>query len=541
MSASDLEKCKKKIEKEIEAQIEYTCFVELPDGTLCEQGYDGKEVYFICYDPNTGEITRKEKIEYGDKIYLPIWNDHVEKGLVFLPSWPEEYGSDKELTNEIRNFLDKWHEELDRFERELDVYYCLMTWIYRDILTVVPYRRKLGRWGKGKTCWGETLGAICYRGFVLAGCDTEAAIRRNFDLWKGTAIIDEADFSNSSLYSIIIKILNIGWSRLFGWYQKADENDPKKVIISDVFGPKLLMTRKPFQDVALESRCQTSIARENVGKIPLFRSKKFFEEALKIRNKLLMWRFRNYHRLKQRINEVLEDPDITKIVTGEELPDIRSRIKQIILPLLIIVEDEDLKKQIIDFARRFQEELRSIDPDEEFKDRVETALKELLQSAADVDASQASHASHSIYARPYHFVKKVRLKDISLRVEPELNDPHKISGVSKRVWRVLKEEYGDHVFKSTGGHTHETFVYFTDWLLERLQVEDEPDTYNMTRTTRMTRKGEICSACRRLKWPYVMAEDGKPYCMECYKRIFGGESRDVEMGEMSDKGESNVG
>ena len=87
-------------------------------------------------------------------------------------------------------------------------------------------------------------------------------------------------------------------------------------------------------------------------------------------------------------------------------------------------------------------------------------------------------------------MKKVRLKDISLRVEPELNDSWQISGLLKRFWRILKEEYGDHVFKSTEGYAHETFVYFTDWLLERLQIEDKSDTYNMTRTTRMTGSGE---------------------------------------------------
>ncbi len=93
--------------------------------------------------------------------------------------------------------------------------YTGLTYLYEP-LPKIPYRRRLGGWGRGKSAFVEAAGVVAYRGMILAGYDTTAAIRNMFDFWRGTAIIDEADWVNSDLYSSIVKILNIGFSNLTG-------------------------------------------------------------------------------------------------------------------------------------------------------------------------------------------------------------------------------------------------------------------------------------------------------------------------------------
>jgi hypothetical protein len=43
------------------------------------------------------------------------------------------------------------------------------------------------------------------------------------------ALIDEADFGDSSFYAFIIRILNIGYDHKTGGYHRSDDNDPARI------------------------------------------------------------------------------------------------------------------------------------------------------------------------------------------------------------------------------------------------------------------------------------------------------------------------
>ena len=354
----------------------FTPSILLDDGRIAEEGYDGKDVHYIIYNPETQEITKENLIETENKVYLPIINEDVENGLVKLPSEAAEYSSNTELDEEIKAYLNHWHEQLDPVQRQLDVYYVKESYI-KDLLPQIGYRRNLAAFGYGKSTFLEVLGSICYRPFNVAGCSTEAAIRRTFHLWQGTAIIDEADFKDASLYATIVKILNIGFDRKTGYYKCCDENDPTKLLSFCVYGPKVIATRERYRDTALESRCLTFIGRQNINRLPLFRMARFQSEAQEIRNKLLMWRFRNYYKLKEKL-AILEEIDAEEKIYGEVI-DVRSRVKQIVMPLLLIAEMEEDRKRIIDFAHAFDANLQNLDEEREWQDQINVAIHKLFE------------------------------------------------------------------------------------------------------------------------------------------------------------------
>jgi len=423
------------------AKIVYTPFVELSDGRLAEECYDPEadEVYYAVYNPETGQVEKVGEV-YDEKrgtVYRPVYTEELPARQVLLPSWPEEYGSDEELDREIEAHLDRWHEQLDRTERLLDIAYVKLTYIH-DLLPAVPYRRILGPWGRGKTAYIETIGYVCYRPMLLAGCDTEAAIRKTFDVWRGTAIIDEADFKNSTLYATIIKILCIGDRRSTGWYKKCDKDDPEKLIMSCVYGPKILATRARFQDTALESRCLTFIARECVGKVPLFRAENFMRESLKLRNKLLMWRFRNYRRVKEAIKRI-EGTEIFEEVYGEKAEGLHPRIKQVFLPLALIAPEH--RKEFYERAVEAYLTLQSLDEDEQLERQVFEAIAEIASEVSQLRLG-GEHGELGEHPVRTEGVLRIPLSDLSRRLVGEDADRGEVTGMSKRVKRILTDRFG---------------------------------------------------------------------------------------------------
>jgi hypothetical protein len=110
--------------------------------------------------------------------------------------------------------------------------------------------RALGDYGTGKTRFIQTIGALCYRPMFVSGATTVSPVFRLLDAFRGTLVIDEADFNNSDAENEIIKILNVGYYR--GGVVLRSEKDPDSDVyfpsVNEVYGPKILATRKPFQD-----------------------------------------------------------------------------------------------------------------------------------------------------------------------------------------------------------------------------------------------------------------------------------------------------
>jgi hypothetical protein len=193
-----------------------------------------------------------------------------------------------------------------------------------------------------------TVGSLCYKPIFASGASTVSPLFRILDAFRGTLVMDESDFRLSDERAEIIKILNNGKAR--GFPVLRSEATPTKEYnprAFHVFGPKIIASRGLFTDRALESRCITEeMGRERPRQeIPLNLPGQFDIEAETLRNKLLMFRFRNRNAPRD--------------LAASREDGIEPRIAQIFAPLLATVPSETAKKRIIAVAHQYSDQLLS--------------------------------------------------------------------------------------------------------------------------------------------------------------------------------------
>src|SRR5882724_972444 len=313
----------------------------LPDGGIAEMVYEGETRSTAFFVSREGTLTREEEIAFptGERFvpYSPR-NNLLLHEVVLLPSRPEEYGSEADLLSEIRSFIHRYVDLSPLFE-EVSSYYVLLSWLYDDF-NELPYLRVQGDYGSGKSRFLLTVGSLCYKPIFASGASTVSPIFRILDAFRGTLIVDEADFRQSDEKAEIVKILNNGNARGFPVLRseilQTKEINPQAFA---VFGPKLVATRSAFEDRALESRCLT----EEMGgaklrdDIPLNLPASHKEEALHLRNKLLLFRFRNLG--KPRNLAAMVDRTI------------EPRLAQVFAPLMSVVDDPLVQEKILEVIR----------------------------------------------------------------------------------------------------------------------------------------------------------------------------------------------
>lgn len=322
----------------------------LPKGEIVELVHrpEQADTSLIVWDG--GEWRREKEIKLSDTEKLIPYSAHnnlIQNGVILLPSEPEEYGSEASLLADIQDYIHRYIDVSPLYEK-IASYYVLLSWIY-DGFNELPYLRLRGEPGSGKTRFLQTVGSICYKPIFASGASSVSPMFRILDAVRGTLIIDESDFSMSDEKSEIIKIFNNGNVKGFPVLRSeisinTKEFNPKAY---HVFGPKLIANRGFFEDRALESRCLT----EEMGQrkmredIPINLPDAYKVQALHLRNKLLLFRFRNYG-LRGLQGEVVDRT-------------IEPRLNQIFTPLISIINDPIAKQEIKELAKVYHEQMIS--------------------------------------------------------------------------------------------------------------------------------------------------------------------------------------
>ncbi len=327
-----------------------TVSAQLADGTLVEMVLDPETKRSSFVLAKSGECHSADSVAISPSLRLVPYsarNNLLAHEVVLLPSEPAEYDSDTELLSDIESFIHRYVDVTPLFEK-IASYYVLLTWVY-DGFNELPYLRLRGEPGSGKTRFLLTVGSLCYKPIFASGASTVSPLFRIIDSFRGTLVIDEGDFRVSDEQAEIVKILNNGNAKGFPVLRSEatgnrGEFDPRAY---EVYGPKLIATRGFFQDRALESRCLTEETgqRELRKDLPISLPESFKNEARGLRNKLLLYRFRNF-RTK---NPVADQGDST----------IEPRLNQIFLPLLTVVSDPKDREELRELARRYHSEMIS--------------------------------------------------------------------------------------------------------------------------------------------------------------------------------------
>lgn len=322
--------------------VRYTASAVLADGAIVEtiRSPDGAETGFLVSRDGTVEATPTIDVSPKERLvpHAPT-NNLLAHNIVGFPSDAAAYDSESGLVDEVRAFIHRYADLSEDFE-EIAAYYVLLTWVY-DAFNELPYLRFKGDYGTGKSRCLQTIGTLCYKPMFASGASTVSPLFRIIDAFRGTLIIDEGDFRFSDEKAEITKILNNG--NAAGFPVLRSEVTPSKDFSPrafTVFGPKIIATRRPFDDPALESRCLTESLTGLPPRpdIPLSLPAVFREEALRLRNQLLMYRFRQ-----------LAMPRDLSTIRSESL---EPRVAQVMGPLLSVVPASRDAACVLAYARK---------------------------------------------------------------------------------------------------------------------------------------------------------------------------------------------
>jgi hypothetical protein len=344
----------------------------LHDGTVGEMIVSRNEERAFMIVAN-GSVRKVYQYETPKATYLPT-NDLLVGEVVHFAESAAPYGSQAQLFQEIRHFIHRYLELPADFE-EITSLYIILTWVF-EFAPSIPYLRVIGDWGTGKTRFLQVAGAVCFRPIFASGATTPAPIFRILEQFRGTLVLDEADFKDSAAWAEMVKLLNNGYRPGMPVLRADKENGKWYPRSYQVFGPKLISTRFPFKDEALESRCLTSemlpLTRND---IPRVLPPAFDKEVSELRAKLLTFRLANLNRLKGKTfgNELLE-------------PNLQPRLQEILIPLKAMLNgDGAMVEALAGFVYRLQDNL-FYRRKESYEGKVLAALIELHEEEMELSA-----------------------------------------------------------------------------------------------------------------------------------------------------------
>lgn len=320
---------------------------EPPEGSAGAVSIGQGRTGFAIREPS-GEIRTGKYLDVDGVRFVPPRPESamLAKGVV---SFARGVGAQMELGELVEEVRKTFHRyvDVDPFFERLASYYVVFTWLY-DCFNVVPYIRFRGDYGTGKSRALTVMGALCFRPMRASGAATVSPIFRMLDQWRGTLLLEEADYAASDFTQDIVKILNTGYDRdqavVLRSGDKMSGFEPEAFI---VFGPKLVAMRGEYKDRALISRFLTKDmgGATTRADIPIELPKEFkLEEAPRLRGLLLRYRLENWK------------PYVTLNYEALDLS-IEPRLNQIVLSLYSLVDDAGLLEELKSFVEAYNRQL----------------------------------------------------------------------------------------------------------------------------------------------------------------------------------------
>ncbi|MBI2851961.1 MAG: DUF3854 domain-containing protein [Chloroflexi bacterium] len=284
--------------------------------------------YAFAHVNGSGVVLTSEAVS-GKLRLMPRRLPEIDKQPIPIVGLPDENIENArllepgELYDKVKSHIRKYV-DLTELDLDLCTMYVLFTWFYRKVNTVA-YLRFLADTGKGKTRGKKVIGDLCFYPLCASGASSFSGIARTQQQWRGTLVIDEADFAGEK-ENQVTKYLNLGFER-GQYYILSDKQDPRSQDYFDAFSPKVLAMRETFHDNATEGRLLSIAMRETSNlNIPIILSSSYYEEARVLRNELALFALSHW-----------DDIDATRMLSFDDL-NIEPRLKQLAMPLSIIFQ-----------------------------------------------------------------------------------------------------------------------------------------------------------------------------------------------------------
>lgn len=209
-------------------------------------------------------------------------------------------------------------------EASLIVYYILLTWFYPKLNTI-GYLRFLADTGKGKTRALTVVGDLCFYPLRTGGASSFSGLARTQEKWRGTLVLDEADFNGDKDHQIT-KYLNLGLQSET-IYILSDKENPREQEYFSPFAPKVIGMRQAFRDNATEGRLLSIDMHETTRiELPIILLDNYHESVISLRNQIARFALHHWQAFEG-----------SRMDTFQDLP-LEPRLKQLAMPLSAIFQ-----------------------------------------------------------------------------------------------------------------------------------------------------------------------------------------------------------
>jgi hypothetical protein len=238
-------------------------------------------------------------------IFVPVFNDHVRKGMVILPRRPVSC-TIPEVVNDAFLFVLSGFDPCGKVsDLQVVVLTSILSWFLDKERPSVPIAgigvfaaiiAIRGPSGSGKNRLANLLRFLSYHPFFDVSTYRIPSLYRPLDIWKGSLVMDEADFGNTNENSQLTHFLN---SRATGTpigHQNPER--PSQCDAFESFGLTIVTQRRHFDDKATEGRTvphYTDVSEDR--SLPTLETEAMVQRGLTLQDKLLYIRLKYWQAL----------------------------------------------------------------------------------------------------------------------------------------------------------------------------------------------------------------------------------------------------
>jgi len=273
-----------------------------------------------------------------------------EKDLFMPTTGPIDYGTNTELFQEVRRFVEAHFDYPDEKAYDVITSWILATYRLAE-WDAMPFLFFLGAEGSGKTRALEVIQYLAKRAFLVANISSAATFRMDED-FHPTYCLDESEYLAQEEKVEIIGLVNTRYRKTGKVIRVGhdEEGDPNLETFS-VYGFTALAGTKPMIQT-LESRCIVFHMTPSLRKVRMFMA---VGAALTLRNKLLKYAEDNVSEppvgvTSESLDVSSEEESLVSLCLGDS---VIGRDAEIFYPLLECAPDNGPRALVSEFAKEY--------------------------------------------------------------------------------------------------------------------------------------------------------------------------------------------
>lgn len=334
-------KCITETEKKTKKEI---CIGKVFGSAIFEQiqNTTGKMSYALYQEMQNGIWELDTRPEYEHCVPL-------QKTPLTHPTEPQEYESEQQLYNNVKAYIHKHLDVLNPHGYDILTAFVFSTWL-QELFDFTPYIGFFGRQETGKSRGLEVLKELCFRAWHTTSLTT-ATLYRLIEKFNPTLLIDESEFLASQEKKELIGLLNSGQRRGV-LVPRMKGEDSQDFDFYNTYSPKALSGTQELRKTTTSRMIMFTMTR-NIRPIPRTIDKR---EGLKLRNQLLMWRFRKISDMKNAITleQKLAGTELKAATEFKELEPLSGRLYELIFPLYYSTPTQEARNTILEFAKELE-------------------------------------------------------------------------------------------------------------------------------------------------------------------------------------------